>query len=193
MVVIIIIIILIIIAFSRSGRRTSLDEVAYRLSELSDDIRALRKQVDKLSNQPIISSAPEAVKPVAPAIKPIEEVKAVVITPQKEEIRQPQVVPEKPVPVFEAPSSKPAQEPIYETPKASWFETWLKNNPDMEKFIGENLINKIGIAVLVLGIAFFVKYAIDKDWINEVGRIMSCLRKYIDWSRPSYAEELSFF
>ncbi len=31
-----------------------------------------------------------------------------------------------------------------------------KNN-DIEKFIGENLTNKIGIVILVLGIAFFVK------------------------------------
>jgi len=35
----------------------------------------------------------------------------------------------------------------------------------------ENLLSKIGIVTLVLGIAFFVKYAIDKDWINEVGRV----------------------
>ena len=53
----------------------------------------------------------------------------------------------------------------------SWQEKWLRNNPDLEKFIGENLINKIGITVLVLGIAFFVKYAIDQNWIKEVGRV----------------------
>ncbi|WP_295938211.1 DUF2339 domain-containing protein [uncultured Alistipes sp.] len=35
----------------------------------------------------------------------------------------------------------------------------------------ENLLSKIGIVTLVLGIAFFVKYAIDKEWINEVGRV----------------------
>lgn len=35
----------------------------------------------------------------------------------------------------------------------------------------ENLLSKVGIVTLVLGIAFFVKYAIDKDWINEVGRV----------------------
>lgn len=51
-------------------------------------------------------------------------------------------------------------------PKQSFFE----KHPDLEKFIGENLINKIGIAILVLGIGFFVKYAIDKDWIGEIGR-----------------------
>lgn len=51
--------------------------------------------------------------------------------------------------------------------KPSFFE----RNPDLEKFIGENLINKIGIAILVLGISFFVKFAIDQDWINETGRV----------------------
>ncbi len=40
-----------------------------------------------------------------------------------------------------------------------------------ERFIGENLINKIGIGILVLGIAFFVKYAIDQGWLGEVGRV----------------------
>ncbi len=47
-----------------------------------------------------------------------------------------------------------------------------KEERDYEKFIGENIANKIGIAVLVLGISFFIKYAIDKDWIHESGRVM---------------------
>ena len=41
----------------------------------------------------------------------------------------------------------------------------------MEKFIGENLINKIGIAILVLAIGFFVKYAIDQNWVGPIGRV----------------------
>lgn len=45
-----------------------------------------------------------------------------------------------------------------------------KKNINYEKFIGENLFGKIGILVLVIGIGFFVKYAIDKDWINETMR-----------------------
>lgn len=45
-----------------------------------------------------------------------------------------------------------------------------KKNMNYEKFIGENLFGKIGILVLVVGIGLFVKYAIDKDWINETMR-----------------------
>ena len=49
--------------------------------------------------------------------------------------------------------------------------TFFERHPDLEKFIGENLINKIGIAILVLAIGFFVKYAIDKNWVGPVGRV----------------------
>lgn len=173
-IVVIVIIILIVLA-SRSGRNTSLGQIEYRLSDLSNEIRELRKQIDKLSKQPIVSSPPEQpenMKPTTLGNMSPKEITPVVTKPQKELTSQPRIDPEKPVPVFEAPSPKPAVEPLYENPKESWYQIWLKNNPDMEKFIGENLINKIGISVLVLGIAFFVKYAIDKEWINEVGRII---------------------
>lgn len=39
-----------------------------------------------------------------------------------------------------------------------------------EKFIGENLFGKVGILVFIIGIGYFVKYAIDKNWIGEVAR-----------------------
>lgn len=43
---------------------------------------------------------------------------------------------------------------------------------DLEKFIGENLISKIGIIVLVLGVGIGAKYAIDNDWISPLMRIV---------------------
>ena len=57
--------------------------------------------------------------------------------------------------------------PQSKEPDPSFFERY----PDLEKFIGENLVNKIGIAILVLAIAFFVKYAIDNNWVGPVGRV----------------------
>jgi uncharacterized membrane protein len=59
-------------------------------------------------------------------------------------------------------AAEPAQ-----TPEPGFFE----RHPDLEKFIGENLVSKIGIAILVLAIGFFVKYAIDNDWIGPAGRV----------------------
>ena len=46
----------------------------------------------------------------------------------------------------------------------------VKQKRNFEKFIGENLFGKIGIVVLIIGVGFFVKYAIDKNWINETTR-----------------------
>ncbi len=56
-------------------------------------------------------------------------------------------------------------------PTLSIWEKFKQRNPDLEKFVGENLINKIGILILVLGISYFVKFAIDKNWINEPARV----------------------
>lgn len=46
----------------------------------------------------------------------------------------------------------------------------VKEKVNYEKYIGENLFGKIGILILVIGMGLFVKYAIDKDWINETLR-----------------------
>jgi uncharacterized membrane protein len=73
-------------------------------------------------------------------------------------IRQPE--PSRPQPA----ASKPVTR---EPPRPGFFE----RHPDLEKFIGENLVSKIGIAILVLAIGFFVKYAIDNDWIGPVARV----------------------
>ncbi len=42
----------------------------------------------------------------------------------------------------------------------------------LEDFIGTNLLNKIGIAVLVIGISFGVKYAIDHQMLNPLTRVI---------------------
>lgn len=43
---------------------------------------------------------------------------------------------------------------------------------DFEKFIGENLISKIGILILILGVGIGAKYAIDHDMISPLTRII---------------------
>lgn len=43
---------------------------------------------------------------------------------------------------------------------------------DLEKFIGENLINKIGIAILVIGVGIGAKYSIENDLISPLTRII---------------------
>lgn len=47
-----------------------------------------------------------------------------------------------------------------------------KVKSDLEKFIGENLINKIGIAITVIGVAIGAKYSIDNNLISPLTRII---------------------
>ena len=71
------------------------------------------------------------------------------------------------------PVRPPVRQPVVPAkPQPSFFRRFMAENPDLEKFIGENLINKIGIAILVAGIGYFVKFAIDQQWINEIGRVL---------------------
>lgn len=43
---------------------------------------------------------------------------------------------------------------------------------NLEEYIGSNLIAKIGIVILVIGVAFGVKYAVDANLINPLTRIV---------------------
>jgi uncharacterized membrane protein len=163
--VILIIVVLILIVNYNNIVNRKFEALELRIMEL----QKLLKQGDK----PIETAAP---------IKPKVEEPVVIISPQPilqpEQPKQPDAVPE---PVIEqqreiisdpfGPIKRPVKtfEPLQKVkePKPTFFE----RNPDLEKFIGENLVNKIGIAILVLAIAFFVKYAIDNNWIGPIGRV----------------------
>lgn len=84
---------------------------------------------------------------------------------------------------YQKPIQKPIQEASVKAPsieKTKQFESAktppshkpIKINNDLEKFIGENLINKIGIAILVIGIAIGTKYTIDNNLISPLTRIV---------------------
>jgi len=51
-----------------------------------------------------------------------------------------------------------------------------KEKPEWQEqlthFLKQNALSILGIITLVLGIGYFVKYAIDKDWIGETSRVL---------------------
>ncbi|WP_445711002.1 DUF2339 domain-containing protein [Flavobacterium sp.] len=148
------------------------------VSRLNDKLRGIQDEIaqNTIQRQRNEAVEKEVVKPVKPIIveKPIEEIPIPKVEKVQPEIIKP--IADKPIEVV----AKIEQRPIVEkpvvprpiaVPQKSWFETFKEKNPDLEKFIGENLINKIGILILVLGISFFVKFAIDKEWINKPARV----------------------
>ena len=44
--------------------------------------------------------------------------------------------------------------------------------PGLESKVGLTLVNRIGVITLVLGVAFFFKWAVDNNWIGPAGRVV---------------------
>ncbi len=151
-----------------------------RFIALSTELSQLKAALSKeKSEEPLVKTAEKknvvqeqvvppivVVKEPDPVIPPVE----IPIEIKKEPVFEPTQLVDSNIRIGEkipAPTFIPA--PKSAKPKAPSF---FERNPDLEKFIGENLINKIGIAILVIGIGFFVKFAIDQEWINEIGRVL---------------------
>jgi uncharacterized membrane protein len=166
--------ILLIAILSRTSEQQKLTESLYdRIKQLSDEIAGLSKEIKNLKQ-------PAETRPIVVEEKPIQKAATPVpvITPPKEEKKEqikPVIVPEIkkpeiPKPVIEIKKEEEVIVERKEPPRI--IVPSSKPEIDLEKFIGENLLSKIGIAVLVLGISFFVKFAIDKNWIKETGRVI---------------------
>ncbi len=121
-----------------------------RIEGLEDRIGCLEDELDKAQEK----RAPQQVAQQTPPPIPVEEPQVVVGQPVAEPVK-PAVPKEDPQPVYQ---ETPVVEPVEQEPR-NW-----------ERFIGQNLLGKIGILVLVLGVGYFVKYAIDNNWINELAR-----------------------
>lgn len=71
------------------------------------------------------------------------------------------------------------EEPVAEAPEIANIVTQRKKEQrfsikaDVEKFIGENLINKIGIAITIIGVGLGVKYSVEHDLVTPLMRVIS--------------------
>ncbi|WP_291529639.1 DUF2339 domain-containing protein [Bacteroides sp. UBA939] len=145
--------------------------------EIEAQLEALKKQQAKVSQagaNPVEEVREQVVRTTIekPIEEPVETTENVSVAVDREEDSPVRIVetvvdgkPEKQVATAK-PEEKIILQPVV---KPSAF-TNKKRKVDYEKYIGENLFGKIGILVLVVGMGLFVKYAIDKNWINEVFR-----------------------
>ena len=165
-----------------------------KLSHLEKSLSDLNKRFEILRKQGQIIEKPQEEKPQEkPSFTPVPEVQK----PVQEQKTEPKIIPTEEKPKVEIatftesiPSEKPLSRPVFEIrhtpkpaipklenprvvlpPQKTWWEKFKDNNPDLEKFIGENLINKIGILILALGISYLVKLGIDQNVITEPMRV----------------------
>ena len=81
-------------------------------------------------------------------------------------------VEEKTPETIEEPVEEEQEEPAMAMEEEEEIEEYATSETNFEKYIGENLFGKIGILIFIIGIGFFVKYAIDQNWINETARTL---------------------
>ena len=90
---------------------------------------------------------------------------------QETEDKTPEVEEETPE-TIEEPVEEEQEEPTMAMEEEEEIEEYATSETNFEKYIGENLFGKIGILIFIIGIGFFVKYAIDQNWINETARTL---------------------
>ena len=90
---------------------------------------------------------------------------------QEAEDKTPDVEEETPE-TIEEPVEEEQEEPAMAMEEEEEIEEYATSETNFEKYIGENLFGKIGILIFIIGIGFFVKYAIDQNWINETARTL---------------------
>ncbi|WP_103070340.1 DUF2339 domain-containing protein [Aquimarina sediminis] len=124
-----------------------------RQQDFSTQIQSLKDEIYKLKASSTISSdlKTENPTPLPKAETSLENAK-------------------KPISSDSLGESKP--EPVKQIKAAIPKPKTPKKKSNLEKFIGENLINKIGIVIIVIGVAIGAKYTIEHDLIGPLTRII---------------------
>jgi uncharacterized membrane protein len=168
-------ILLIVIHVNVSSSQETINAMSRKLNQLSNQLSDMEMRIKNLKNEEVIKSAiPEFKKEIEQST--IQREIVAITVKEKPVVISEEKIPEIPaIQKEETVSQKVMASAASGTIKEESFpgsKSVQQDKTDWEKFIGENLANKIGIAVLVLGISFFVKFAIDKNWINETGRVV---------------------
>ena len=149
-----------------------IDSLTYQLEGLlhaqenhMKEVRKISRELKNLSEEWKFSKEKPA--PISPPQPVKEEQDSSVSLPSKpvhKPVNTPPIVPKTPIPSLNSPSISSVQA----TPQK-------KSTKNLEAYVGGNLISKIGIALTVLGLGYFLKYAIDRELISPLFRILLAL------------------
>ena len=70
------------------------------------------------------------------------------------------------------PQGPPPAIPLARPPAPAIAPSAFSKKSDLEARIGGSWFNRIGIIAIFLGVTFFLKYAVDKEWIGPAGRVL---------------------
>ena len=131
-----------------------LEELLKRQDSFSREIDNLRTEIYRLkSTQPDYKSKKEEIQKNLTSTESKVEEKKENVKSETENIQSQAI-------------SEPTEQIVQPIEKSK------KGKSDLEKFIGENLISKIGIAITVIGVAIGAKYSIENELISPLTRII---------------------
>ncbi len=124
------------------------------------------------------ASLPERVQLLSEQVQHLEQVLAQV----RDKVSALQTELQNPPAADAAAETKPAQpaslpQPAVPSPEITAAPPWpfqtapRKSSREWEAIIGGNWFNKIGIGAIILGMAFFLRYALENEWIGNRGKV----------------------
>ena len=132
------------------------------MPSLQDELEALRAQVAQLTAR---IYRLEQILPAHPVAEP-ETSKAPEVTPSSSSSPEPSFRPPVIPPVPPVIPAVPTGSTVYRPAEVQEEEGTL------EKRIGQYWLNRVGIVAILVGVAYFLKYAFDNGWIGPTGRIV---------------------
>lgn len=129
----------------------------YRQSVFYKEIKQLENELAELKRQSNFSSVSATNTVKTPAERPVEKpIERPTETPAEKTTERPVITaPSTPKPQFSLPTINRPKQPS-----------------DLEKIIGESWINKIGILIVIIGVAIGAKYSIENELISPLTRII---------------------
>lgn len=129
-----------------------MDNLQNEVQALRDIVRQLILRIERIE-QRLAMTAP------IPGVKPESSVVESVALPS------PPLSPLAPQPSAELPPLPSIP------PRPIHPESPLEPEVDLESRIGSHWLNRIGIAAVLIGVAYFLKFAFDNNWIGPAGRV----------------------
>ncbi|MCC5916952.1 MAG: DUF2339 domain-containing protein [Cryomorphaceae bacterium] len=143
-----------------SDLKKQLEKLSEFQQHAIEELQALRENIEKLETKEK-SILPEEVTPSLPKNKIVEPVEEKTVTPVEESKKQ-----------IDPPIPKQA---VSELAKKYQSKTTTPDNSnifDLETYIGENLLSKIGIVITIFGVGIGAKYSIENNLISPILRIL---------------------
>ncbi|MBN1187592.1 MAG: DUF2339 domain-containing protein [Bacteroidales bacterium] len=139
------------------ANQNKLDELLRRIEELSNRNEYFLREIKQLKEEvQILKNAPK--EEVKDNVSPVEESKPIIDQ------------------TLQSPVKETIAEPIPQTFKKQSISQQQshrgKEKSNLEEFIGGRIINIVGIAITVIGIGLGAKYAIDRNWLSPMVRVV---------------------